>query len=212
MKKIILIFALIILNIQNIYAYENEYFSIDIPENYKLTMNENNIYKWEYNEKYISITLTDNTQTKYNIGSYTDKDIQEQKEYIENNINKSLESYNIKVNITNIEKINLNDTYALNYTIFWPTKELTGHDSFQVGNVISSDKYMTTIIYNCNDKIDYEEYNKIISSFKINDTLNKTVNDKRVTITLIVLISSFLAIFNAIQRKKKRNTKKGTKK
>ena len=175
-------------------------------------MNENNIYKWEYNENYISITLTDNTQTKYNIGSYTDKDIQEQKEYIENNINKSLESYNIKVNITNIEKINLNDTYALNYTIFWPTKELTGHDSFQVGNVISSDKYMTTIIYNCNDKIDYEEYNKIISSFKINDTLNKTVNDKRVTITLIVLISSFLAIFNAIQRKKKRKSKKGTKK
>lgn len=207
MKKILLALLLIILNIKNIYAYENEQFKIDIPENYKLTLSENNIYKWENNEKYISITVTDNTQTNYNIGSYTDKDIQDQKEYIETNINKSLESYNIAVTITNIEKIELNDTYALNYTIFWPTKALTGHDSFQIGNVISSDKYMTTIIYNCNDEIDYNEYNKIINSFKINDDLTQPVDEKQMIITLMVLIIAFLAIFNSIRRHKKRKNK-----
>lgn len=212
MKKILLAILLIVLNIQNINAYENEYFTIDIPEKYKLTINENNIYKWENNDKYISITIADNTQTKYNVGSYTDKDIQEQEEYIETNINKSLESYNIKVDVTNIEKIELNHTYALNYTIFWPTKELTGHDSFQIGNVISSEKYMTTIIYNCNDEIDYTEYNKIINSFKINDSLTKTVNKNPMIITLIALIATFLAIFNAIRKKRKNKNKKRTRK
>ena len=64
MKKILLVLLLIITSIKPIYAYENEYFSIDIPENYKLTMNENNIYKWENKDKYISITVADNTQTK----------------------------------------------------------------------------------------------------------------------------------------------------
>lgn len=214
MKKILIIFLLIILNIQRINAYENDYFTIDIPEGYKQTISENNIYKWENNDKYISITITDNTKTKYNIGSYTSKDIQDQKEYIETNINKELESYNIKVNITNIEKIELNNTYALNYTIFWPTKELTEHDSFQIGNVISSQKYMTTIIYNCNDEIDYEEYNKIISSFKINDSITKIVDEKRIIVTLVVLISAFLAIFNYMRRnkKKKKQTKKRARK
>lgn len=212
MKKILLVLLLIITSIKPIYAYENEYFTIDIPKNYKLTMNENNIYKWENKDKYISITIADNTKTKYNVGSYTDKDIENQKEYIETNINKSLEDYNIKVDVTNIEKIQLNNTYSLNYTIFWPTKQLTGHDSFQVGNVISSEKYMTTIIYNCNDEIDQEEYNKIINSFKINDSLTKPVSKIPISFILIILISSFLAIFNSIRRKKKNKTKKRTRK
>lgn len=207
MKKILLVLLLIITSIKPIYAYENEYFSIDIPENYKLTMNENNIYKWENKDRYISITVADNTQTKYNVGSYTDKDIEEQKEYIESNINKSLESYNIKVDVTNIEKIQLNNTYSLNYTIYWPTKELTGHDSFQVGNVISSEKYMTTIIYNCDDEIDQTEYNKIINSFKINDSLTKPVNKNPIIFILVILIATFLAIFNSIRKNKKRKTK-----
>ena len=210
MKKKLLVLLLIITSIKPIYAYENEYFTIDIPKNYKLTMNENNIYKWENKDKYISITIADNTKTKYNVGSYTDKDIENQKEYIETNINKGLEDYNIKVDVTNIEKIQLNNTYSLNYTIFWPTKQLTGHDSFQVGNVISSEKYMTTIIYNCNDEIDQEEYNKIINSFKINDSLTKPVSKIPISFILIILISSFLAIFNSIRRKKKNKTKKRT--
>ena len=210
MKKKLLVLLLIITSIKPIYAYENEYFTIDIPKNYKLTMNENNIYKWENKDKYISITIADNTKTKYNVGSYTDKDIENQKEYIETNINKGLEDYNIKVDVTNIEKIQLNNTYSLNYTIFWPTKQLTGHDSFQVGNVISSEKYMTTIIYNCNDEIDQEEYNKIINSFKINDSLTKPVSKTPISFILIILISSFLAIFNSIRRKKKNKTKKRT--
>ena len=212
MKKILLVLLLIITSIKPIYAYENEYFTIDIPKNYKLTMNENNIYKWENKDKYISITIADNTKTKYNVGSYTDKDIANQKEYIETNINKGLESYNIKVDVTNIEKIQLNNTYSLNYTIFWPTKQLTGHDSFQVGNVISSEKYMTTIIYNCNDEIDQEEYNKIINSFKINDSLTKPVSKKPMSFVLIILIASFLAIFNSIRRRKINKTKKRTRK
>ena len=110
MKKKLLVLLLIITSIKAIYAYENEYFTIDIPKNYKLTMNENYIYKWENKDKYISITIADNTKTKYNVGSYTDKDIENQKEYIETNIIKSLEDYNIKVDVTNIEKIQLNNT------------------------------------------------------------------------------------------------------
>ena len=39
MKKKLLVLLLIITSIKPIYAYENEYFTIDIPKNYKLTMN-----------------------------------------------------------------------------------------------------------------------------------------------------------------------------
>lgn len=206
MRKIIIMFILLFFNIINVYAYENEYFKIDIPESYKLENEEEFTYKWTNNNKYISITINDNSLLNYDVKSYTEEDINNQKEYIEENINKGLESYSIKVDVTDIKKIILNnDTYSLNYTIYWPAKEKLGYDIYQIGNVISSDKYITTIIYNSDNEIDEEEYDNIINSLEIKDKL-KRKNKSSIIAILLLLIAAFLGVFNSIKRQ--RRTKK----
>ena len=206
MKKILFIFLLIFFSIINIKAYENEYFKIDIPESYKLETDKEFTYKWVNNNKYISITINDNISLNYDVKSYTDEDISNQKKYIEDNINRGLQAYNIKVNVTDIKKIVLNnDTYSLNYTIYWPSKEKLGYDIYQIGNVISSDKYITTIIYNTDNEIDENEYNSIINSLEIKDKLKRKNRGNIITI-LLLLIAAFLGVFNSIKRQ--RRTKK----
>ena len=63
MKKLLLI-PLLLLNISNVKAYENEYFKIDIPENYKEDIMENSTYKWidtkSKNNDNIVITVSKN--------------------------------------------------------------------------------------------------------------------------------------------------------
>ena len=56
MKKLFII-LLLILSITNIKAYENDYFKIDIPNDYKEEQIENNVYKWTKDNKYIAITI-----------------------------------------------------------------------------------------------------------------------------------------------------------
>jgi hypothetical protein len=203
MKKFFIIFLLLFLNILNVNAYENEYFKIDIPESYKLEKEDEYTYKWVNNNKYISITISDNLSLNYDIKSYSDEDISNQKTYIEENINKGLQAYNIKVNVTDIKKIVLdNDTYALNYKIYWPSKEKLGYDIYQVGNVISSEKYITTVIYSSDNEIDYDEYNSIIDSFVIKDKL-KRKSKGSIIVILLCLICAFLGVFNAIKRQKR---------
>ena len=203
MKKILFIFLLIFFSIINIKAYENEYFKIDIPESYKLETDKEFTYKWVNNNKYISITINDNISLNYDVKSYTDEDISNQKKYIEDNINRGLQAYNIKVNVTDIKKIVLNnDTYSLNYTIYWPSKEKLGYDIYQIGNVISSDKYITTIIYNTDNEIDENEYNSIINSLEIKDKL-KRKNRGNIIIVLLLLIAAFLGVFNSIKRQRR---------
>lgn len=206
MKRIFIIFLLLFFNTLNVYAYENDYFKIEIPESYKLETEEEFTYKWTNNNKYISITINDNSVLNYDVKSYTDEDINNQKKYIEENINKGLESYDIKVNVTDIKKIVLNnDTYSLNYTIYWPAKEKLGYDIYQIGNVISSDKYITTIIYNSDNEINKEEYDSIVNSLEIKDKL-KRKNKSSIIAILLLLIAAFLGVFNSIRRQ--RRTKK----
>ncbi len=203
MKKILFIFILLFFNIISINAYENDYFKIDIPESYKLESEDEFTYKWVNNNKYISVTISDNTLLNYDVKSYTDDDINNQKKYIEEKINNGLQSYDIKVNVTDIKKIVLNnDTYSLNYTIYWPSKEKLGYDIYQVGNVISSDKYITTIIYNSDNEIDINEYESIINSLEIKDKL-KRKNKNNIIIVLLLLIAAFLGVFNSIKRQKR---------
>lgn len=205
MKKFFILFIALFFNIINIYAYENEYFKISIPESYKLETEDEFTYKWTNNNKYISITINDNTLLNYDIKSYTEEDIVNQKNYIEDNINKGLQSYNIKVDVTDIKKIVLNnDTYSLNYTIYWPAKDKLGYDIYQIGNVISSDKYITTIIYSSDNAINHDEYETIINSLEIKDKL-KRKNKSTIIAVLLLLIAAFLGIFNSFRRQKRTN-------
>lgn len=204
MKKILLIIILTILSIQNIKAYENEYFKIELPEQYKENIIEENTYKWINDNKYISITIANNNELNYDIKTYTEEDIANQKKYIEENINKTLKEYNISVNVTDIKKIQLeNELYSLNYSIYWPTKDHTGYNMNQIGNVISTDNYIFTIIYSSDTEINQEEYNSIINSLEINDTTNKRKINSKVCLMLIVLIASFFTVLRLTKKYKK---------
>ena len=206
MKKLILIIMLLV-SFNKIYAYENDYFKVEIPENYTVdeTIGDNN-YKWIKDNNYIAITISDNTKLKYNIAKFTDKDLENQKKYIEDTINKNLEKYNIKVEVTNLTKSE--DNTSLTYNIFYPSKEATGYDIYQKGTMYTTKKYITTFIYSSDSEIieDNEEYLNIKSSLQILDNPIKETNKYLVLIPIIVLFSivSLLLSFGISKIKKRK--------
>lgn len=205
MKKIFLL-MLFLFGINNVYAYETNYFSIDIPEEYHIVTDINGIYKWENKDKYISITVSNNTNN-YSVKNYTQIDLDNQKKYIEDKINNNLNEYDTKVTVTKMNKSILKDNlYSLSYTIYWPTKEHTGYDIYQYGNVISTDNYMYTIVYNTDNDILDDEYKLILNSFTPVDIVNELDNDN-FRIFMVVIVAFILAIIRLIIKYKKKSKK-----
>ena len=204
MKKLFILFVLLF-NVVNIKAYENKYFDIDIPQEYKITVEENNLYKWEKDNKYISISISNN-ENGYTVKNYTEEDINNQKIYIEEKINENLDKYDTKVEVTDIKKIVLNNNlYSLSYTIYWPTQDHTGYDIYQFGNVISTDNYMYTIVYNSNTKEIDKEFNNILNSFNpIDSTNNQDKNNNYLYLIIVsIFVFAFIKIIIKIVNKKK---------
>lgn len=198
MKKIFFLFILILFSIVNVYAFENEYFKIDIPDNYDIETNdsESRIYKWNNESDYLIITV-DLNDNKYFIKDYTDNDILNQKKYLEDNINSALEDYKVNIIVSNIFKTKIKEEYTLQYDLYWPTKEITGEDTYQRGNVFTTGKYIITYLYSSNTEIkdDNEIYLKTINSFEMKD---KSEVKKKLTINFgfIVIVGVILAIVN----------------
>ena len=206
MKKIFFLIVLLF-NFDIIFAYETTYFSVDIPEGYQIVTDINGIYKWENKDKYISITVSNNTNN-YSVKDYTQSDLSNQKKYIEDKINNNLNEYDTKVSVTKINKSILkDDLYSLSYTIYWPTKEHTGYDIYQYGNVISTDDYMYTIVYNTDKDILDDEYKLILNSFTPVDVVNK-VNDDNFRIFLVIIVALILSIIRLIIKYIKKKSKK----
>lgn len=211
MKKIIFVFFVILFSITSVYAFENEYFKIYIPNGYEIETNDNDnrIFKWTNNDDYIVVTV-DNNDNKYSVKDYTENDILNQKKYLEQNINTALEEYNVDVNVSKIFKNKIGDYYSLQYDLYWPTKEITGKDTYQRGNVFTTGKYIITYLYSSESEIkdDNEVYNNTINSFKI---LDETEIKKELTIDIsfIIIVGVVLAILSFIlsEIKKKKATK-----
>lgn len=196
MKKLSLIIFLF-LNIISVKAYENDYFSIDIPDEYNLSVNEERLYKWSHDNKYISITISDNIND-YTVEKYTSEDIENQKKYIEDSINNNLNEYDTKVQVTHMDKVKFKDNlYSLNYIIYWPTKEQTGYDIYQFGSVISTDNYMYTVVYNSDSENTNEKFNSILSSFSPKDSLT---NDKETNQNFLIFLMILIALFFTVLR------------
>ena len=204
MKKVLLI-ILIILSITNIKAYENEYFKIDIPDDYTEEIIENKLYKWSKDNNYISITINDNKKSKNNIRAFSKEDIQNQKEYIESSINKGLSKYEINTSISNIKKINNDGIYYLEFDIFYPTNDLIGYDKYQKGRMYTTKNYITIIIYNSNNPIEEDEtYYDMINSFKILDDHFKTSDFIiYIFIGIILMILLFGSSYIKLNKKRK---------
>jgi len=201
MKKIFLI-ILIILSTININAYENEYFEINIPNEYKEDILENNTYKWTKDNKYIAITISDNKDKNYDISKFTNEDILNQEKYIEDNINKELEDHDIKVDVTNIKLNKINDKNTLTYEVYWPSKELTGHDIYQLGSIYTTTNYIITLIYNSDEELDTnnDEFINLLNSFTIKD---EAINQFKNYIYTIILFIFFIIIIGFIITNKK---------
>ena len=206
MKKVLIILFSLFLFITNIKAYENEIFKINISEDYKLEEQEKeNNYKWIKDNKYISISVSDNSELKYNITKFTDEDLQKQKEYLEGSINENLSKYNIT---SEVKEIKLSeDKTTLTYDIYYPSKDTIGYDIYQRGKMYTTTHYILTIIYNSDEEIkdDNQEYINLINSLTILDDPIKEPNPmiKYYLLGGIVIVVLSFAILLIIKKKHK---------
>lgn len=196
MKKLLLM-PLLLLSISNVKAYENEYFKIDIPDNYKEDIMENGTYKWidtkSQNNDYIVITVTKNdSENKYDIKKYTDKNINEYETYLEEEFNNQLKEYNLKVDVKNIKKETLNDLDTITYDVVWPTKESTGYNINQKGYAFTSENYIYVYTFSSDsDLTNNETLKNTINSFQIldNPIESKGILDNKLLFSLIIGVS-----------------------
>ena len=206
MKKVLIILFSLFLFITNIKAYENEIFKINISEDYKLEEQETeNNYKWIKDNKYISISVSDNSELKYNITKFTDEDLQKQREYLEGSINENLSKYNIT---SEVKEIKLSeDKTTLTYDIYYPSKDTIGYDIYQRGKMYTTTHYILTIIYNSDEEIkdDNQEYINLINSLTILDDPIKEPNPmiKYYLLGGIVIVVLSFAILLIIKKKHK---------
>ncbi len=204
MKKIILIFLMLIISI-NVKAYENDIFKVDIDKSYKLELETTNAYRWTKDNNYIAISVNDNKKLKYNIEAYTKEDIENQEKYFEDGINKGISKYNIKADVTNIEKLNNNNAYYLEYDVYYPSKTAIGYDMYQKGRMFTTNKYIINIIYSSDKKLENsDDYKNVLNSLTILD--NKT-NDSNWFIYTFIAIGVIAGIIGAIISIKKNANK-----
>ena len=165
MKKMFLLLLLFIYT-PLVYAYENEYFKIDIPDNYKEIEVNKDTFKWENqnnNRESIIITLSDNKLKKYNIENYSSTDVNRFKTYLEEKFTNELKEYNIKVEIKNVKKEKINDLYTIKYDTIWPTKDSISYDIYQKGYSFTTKKYFYIITLSSDKETSNQE--NIINSF-----------------------------------------------
>lgn len=207
MKKILIMF-LILLTIINVKAYENNIFKIDIDESYKLELESNNAYRWTKDNNYIAISVSDNTKLKYDVKNYTDEDIKNQKKYFEEGINSGISKYNITATINEVKKLNNDKNYYLEYDIYYPSKKAIGYDMYQKGRMYTTNKYIITIIYSSDNKLDKNnEYETILNSLNILDDYNVVKTNYNWFIYTFISIGVIAGIIGAIISIKK-NAKK----
>ena len=207
MKKILFtLFTLIMFT--HVFAYENKFFKVELPDSYKQTVNETNMFKWVKDNNYLAITISDNTKLKYNVVEFKDEDLVTQKEYLEKGINDGLKKYEITAEVSNINKVTKDNSTYLEYDVFYPSKDITGYDTYQKGRMYTTNKYITTVIFNSDKEIkeDNQEYQNIMNSLTILDSniVIKTITIKDYIIA-IVSVGIIAGIIGAIisQKKKK---------
>ncbi len=173
MKKIFTIFLMFIF-LYNVSAYENDYFKMDVPNNFKeVKLNESGIYKWENGNENIVITLSkNNLENKYDIEYYTEDDLEKYRTEIEKGINEQIKQYNITVKVSNVKKEKLNGVNTISYETFWPTKESIGNDIYQKGHSFTSNNYVYVYTFTSDKRItdDNTNYYDSLNSFKMLDS------------------------------------------
>ena len=202
MKKIIFILFLFLPSI--VFAYENEYFKVDIDDTYNEVSINNTTYIWTSKEtndlSIITINISNNDkQNLHNYKEYNEKDIDNYKQALKNEFNKELSKYDIQTNIIN----NLPSIY---YEAFSNTKDIYGYDIYQYNYSFTTSNYISSITYSSDKKSN--ELEQIIKSFEIKDTAieSKTFFEDKNNIIFISGISIGILLFIISELIKKRKS------
>lgn len=197
MKKIIL-FLLTFMFMFNVKAYENNYFSIDIPDNYIESSGQNGLFSWinkDNSNENIIVTIVKNDESN-NVEEYTEENINEYKEYLKEQLDEELNEYNISVDISDVKIKNINNNKTLNYAIYWPTKESIGYDIYQKGYVFTKKNYVYVCTFTSDKSIDDNEiYSNIINSFTIKD---ENIVNIKYRIKIMIIVGASAAIISYI--------------
>lgn len=209
MKKIIFIVFLFLPSI--VFAYENEYFKVDIDDTYNEVSINNTTYIWTSKETndlpIITINMSNNDkQNLHNYKEYNEKDIDNYKQALKNEFNKELSKYDIQTNINTINKKTINNLPSIYYEAFSNTKDIYGYDIYQYNYSFTTSNYISSITYSSDKKSN--ELEQIIKSFEIKDTAieSKTFFEDKNNIILISGISIGILLFIISELIKKRKS------
>ena len=209
MKKIIFILFLFLPSI--VFAYENEYFKVDIDDTYNEVSINNTTYIWTSKETndlpIITINISNNDkQNLHNYKEYNEKDIDNYKQALKNEFNKELSKYDIQTNINTINKITINNLPSIYYEAFSNTKDIYGYDIYQYNYSFTTSNYISSITYSSDKKSN--ELEQIIKSFEIKDTAieSKTFFEDKNNIIFISGISIGILPFIISELIKKRKS------
>lgn len=209
MKKIIFIVFLFLPSI--VFAYENEYFKVNIDDTYNEVSINNTTYIWTSKETndlpIITINISNNDkQNLHNYKEYNEKDIDNYKQALKNEFNKELSKYDIQTNINTINKKTINNLPSIYYEAFSNTKDIYGYDIYQYNYSFTTSNYISSITYSSDKKSN--ELEQIIKSFEIKDTAieSKTFFEDKNNIILISGISIGILLFIISELIKKRKS------
>lgn len=206
MKKIFLVVLLLPISI---FAYENEYFSMDIDDSYNEVQIKDNVYSWTNKNTSdipnIVVSIFENKNDNLqSIKDYTTNDLNNYKTSLENKYNSELSEYNIQITIKNLTKKKINNYISLYYEAYSNTKDYYGFDIYQYSYTFTTNNYITTVTYtNTENKNELEE---LISTFKIKDTLVKEKSffeykKNKVLVILLFIGIVIIIVFNLLFRK-----------
>ena len=206
MKKLYLTIITLLFTI-NIKAYENNYFNIDIPNNFIQNEIKEPVYEWtnknNQNET-IVITIAKN-ENIININNYTDTHLNEYEEYIKKQLNEQLNNYNVNIEVNNLKKEKINDLYCINYDVYWNTKDQIEYNIYQKAYVFTVNDL--AYVYNFTSDKELNENKDLINSLN-SFKPKKITSPNNLRIKLIIIIGSSAAVIGTIIKfilKKKRH-------
>ena len=133
---------------------------------------------------------------------YTDEDLKEQKKHLEETYKEQLKEYNVKVNVSDIERSSINDYSILVYDLFWESKDYTGYDMYQKGAVYTTKNYIYTITMSSDTELTSDDFNKLLNTFIPKDSRINYMSNA--LLSIIIVGSIFGVIGYIISTKKKR--------
>ena len=198
MKKILLLYLFFFMT-TIVYSYENDYFSINLPEDYIEKINDN-VYTWSKDNIFLNIVININ-KDNYDVNKFEQKDLDKQKQYIIDTYQNELSTYNVVPTISNMNVINNDSISYLEYDLMFESTSTIGHDIYQKCRLYTSNNYVYLLTYNSENEINEDDIN-IINSFKIKDQYLKNIN-YTIYIILFILMGAFILLIDYLISKKR---------